>query len=77
MTGPPPIDCSPQYHYHNSMYVGNLTEKILVNFNFSIASIDYLILADLLPEEVGHVHMHYLLYGGFHMFLYTLANSLM
>ena len=29
------------------------------------------------PEEVGNVHVRYLLYGGFHTFLCTLADSLM
>ena len=40
------------------MYVGNLTEKILVNFNFSIASIDYLILADLAITREGWTRSH-------------------
>ena len=29
------------------------------------------------PEEVGHIHKHYLLHGGFHTLVYTLADSLM
>ena len=30
-----------------------------------------------IAEEVGHVHVRYLLYGDFHIFVHMLAESLM